>query len=358
MTAREDDIGNRAAPALLGWYQRHARVLPWRAPPGTAPPDPYRVWLSEVMLQQTTVAAVQAYFAAFTARWPTVADLAAAEDGEVMAAWAGLGYYARARNLLACAREVARRGAFPRTELGLRELPGLGAYTAAAVAAIAFGTRAVVVDANVERVVARLFAIAEPLPGGRKAIRAAAEAITPDKGAGDFAQGMMDLGATVCTARSARCLVCPLADLCRGRATGEPERFPVKAAKAARPEQVGRAFWIEREGCVWLVRRPGTGMLGGMRALPDDRWAARQDGSGAAPVALDWRPAGVVRHGFTHFGLTLSVSRATIGAGNPGGDGEWWPIDRIEEAGLPTLFAKAASLAVALRDGANGRETA
>ncbi|MFC3173094.1 A/G-specific adenine glycosylase [Novosphingobium bradum] len=328
------------------------------------------MWLSEVMLQQTTVAAVQSYFTRFTSRWPTVADLAAADDGEVMAAWAGLGYYARARNLLACAREVARRGAFPQTEAALRELPGLGAYTAAAVAAIAFGARAVVVDANVERVVARLFAIGEPLPGARKAIRAAADAITPDSGAGDFAQAMMDLGATVCTARQARCLICPLAHLCRARASGAPEAYPVKAARAARPERAGRAFWIAREGPdggreVWLVRRPGRGMLGGMRALPDDGWSARGDGSGAAPLALDWQALGQVRHGFTHFQLALAVCGATIGAGNPAGEGEWWPMDRIGEAGLPTLFARAALLGTTLvtpRNEAsgenNGRECA
>ena len=352
MTASDDEICRGTAPALAAWYAAHARSLPWRAPPeaaaadGAGAPDPYRVWLSEVMLQQTTVAAVKGYFARFTERWPTVADLAAAEDGEVMAAWAGLGYYARARNLLACAREVARRGGqFPHTEAGLRELPGLGAYTAAAVAAIAFGQKAVVIDANVERVVARLFAIGQPLPAGRAAIRAAAEGITPETGAGDFAQAMMDLGATICRAREARCLVCPLAQLCRARAGGDPTAYPAKAAKAARPERAGRAFWIEREGAVWLVRRPGKGMLGGMRALPDDGWSARGDGSGQAPLALDWRAAGVVRHGFTHFTLAMSVSMAAIGAGHPPGEGEWWAIDRIEEAGLPTLFARAAMLA-------------
>ena len=307
------------------------------------------MWLSEIMLQQTTVAAVKSYFATFTSRWPTVTALAAADDAEVMAAWAGLGYYARARNLLACARRVAARGGFPDTEEGLRELPGLGAYTAAAVAAIAFGRRAVVVDANVERVVARLFAIGEPLPGARKAIRAAADVITPAAGAGDFAQAMMDLGATVCTVRAPRCLLCPLGGLCRARAGGAPERFPVKAPKAARPERAGRAFWIERDGtdgarAVWLVRRPGAGMLGGMRALPDDGWSARADGSGEPPIAAGWQAAGVVRHGFTHFSLALSVSRAMI-AGDPPGEGEWWPVARIGEAGLPTLFARAAMLA-------------
>jgi len=213
-----------------------------------------------------------------------------------------------------------------------------------------------VVAATFEREVARLFAIDEPLPGGRKAIRAAAEAITPDVEAGDFAQAMMDLGATVCTARNARCLVCPLTGLCRGRATGEPERFPVKAAKAARPERRGRAFWIEQAGKVWLVRRPGKGMLGGMRALPDDGWSARGDGAGAAPLALDWRAAGVVRHGFTHFGLELSVSVGMIGAGQPAGEGEWWPVERIADAGLPTLFARAALLATAQLDDGPGRD--
>nr|WP_246448153.1 A/G-specific adenine glycosylase [Novosphingobium flavum] len=329
---------------MLGWYDAHARKLPWRAPPGAPPTEPYRVWLSEVMLQQTTVAAVKSYFEKFTSAWPTVMDLAAADEAEVMAAWAGLGYYARARNLIACAREVAGRGGvFPDSEEGLRALPGLGAYTAAAVAAIAFGRRAVVVDANVERVVARLFAVEAALPAARGEIRALADRITPDERAGDFAQGMMDLGATVCTARAPKCLICPLAGSCAGRASGAPERFPVKAAKAARPERKGRAFWIERDERVWLVRRPGKGMLGGMRALPDDGWSARSDGSGAAPLGCAWRAAGQVSHGFTHFSLVLSVSRARLDDGDPPGAGEWWDIARIAEAGLPTLFARAAA---------------
>lgn len=322
---------------LLDWYDAHARELPWRARPGDPPPDPYRVWLSEVMLQQTTVAAVKPYFAAFTARWPTVAALAAATEADVMAAWAGLGYYSRARNLVKAARAVAARGGFPETEAELRALPGLGAYTAAAVAAIAFGRRAVVVDANVERVVARLFAIAGPLPGARKPIRAAAGAITPGRRAGDFAQAMMDLGATICTPRDPRCPLCPLAMVCEGRRTGEPERFPVKPAKKAKPLRRGRAYWIENDGAVWLVRREGRGMLGGMRALPDDGWNARHDGVGG-PAG---EPLGLVRHGFTHFDLELSVERLD----EPIGEGEWWPLDRLEEAGLPSLFAKAARLA-------------
>ena len=331
---------------LLDWYDRHARDLPWRAPPGTPPPDPYRVWLSEVMLQQTTVAAVKPYFEAFTRRWPDVAALAAAPEDDVMAAWAGLGYYSRARNLVKCARAVAARGGFPTTETELRELPGLGAYTAAAVAAIAFAQRAVVVDANVERVVARLFAIDTPMPAARKPIRVAADAITPARRAGDFAQAMMDLGSSVCTAREPKCLLCPLPKACKARATGDPARLSVKAPKKPKPLRRGRAFWIEREGEVWLVRREGKGMLGGMRALPDDGWSARADGTGEAPMPGTWESAGVVRHVFTHAALELSVV-VQRNAPAPDAEGEWWPIDRIDDAGLPTLFAKAARLVLA-----------
>jgi A/G-specific adenine glycosylase len=340
---------SRAIPEkLLAWYDRNARRLPWRMPPGGGTADPYRVWLSEVMLQQTTTAHAAPYFAAFTQRWPTVAALAAAPESDVMAAWAGLGYYSRARNLIACARAVAARGGFPGSEEDLRKLPGIGAYTAAAVAAIAFGKRAVVIDANVERVVARLFAINEPLPAGKTAIRAAAETITPAHRAGDFAQAMMDLGATICTPRDPKCLLCPLAAECAGRVAGDPARYPVKAAKKAKPQRMGTAFWIERQGKVWLVRRPGKGMLGGMRALPDDGWSARADGSGDAPLPGSWRAGRVVRHGFTHFDLELGLA---IYSGDRwrelAGEGEWWPVAAIEEAGLPTLFAKAARLALA-----------
>ncbi len=337
---------------LLAWYDKHARDLPWRVRPGIAAPDdpawPYRVWLSEVMLQQTTVAAVKPYFAKFTAIWPTVEALASASDEEVMAAWAGLGYYSRARNLLKCARAVAELGGFPATEAELRKLPGLGDYTAAAIAAIAFGRRAVVVDANVERVVARLFAIDEPLPKARKAIRAAADTITPDARSGDFAQAMMDLGSHICTSRAPRCLLCPLADACASRKAGEPERLPVKPAKKAVPERRGMAFWITRATSteVWLVTRPDSGMLGGMRALPDDGWTARADGSGAAPLKGEWRTLGAVRHGFTHAQLTLTVM-ALETEHEPVGEGMWWPVSRIGEAGLATLFAKAAQLALA-----------
>jgi A/G-specific adenine glycosylase len=332
---------------LLDWYRAHARDLPWRARPGEPAPDPYRVWLSEVMLQQTTVAAVKPYFAKFTDTWPDVAALAAAPEEDVLAAWAGLGYYSRARNLVACAREVAKMGGFPLTEAELRKLPGLGAYTAAAVAAIAFGQRAVVVDANVERVVARLFAIDEALPTARTAIRERADAITPDRRSGDFAQAMMDLGATICTSRGPKCLLCPLSVDCAARQAGDPSRYPVKQAKKAKPTRHGHAWWIERDAAVWLARRPGTGMLGGMRALPDDGWSAVGDGHGKPPLAGEWVDCGVVRHSFTHFHLELRVCRYRSGSSLPPGEGEWWPLCALEEAGLPTLFAKAAGRALA-----------
>ena len=346
---------------LLGWYKVHARALPWRARPGDLPTDPYRVWLSEVMLQQTTVAAVIPYFEKFTRRWPDLFALAAAEDGDVMAAWAGLGYYARARNLLACARAVAALGGrFPASEQGLRKLPGLGAYTAAAIAAIAYGQRAVVVDANVERVIARLFAIDTPLPAGRAAIRAATDRLTPERGAGDFAQAMMDLGSAVCTARNPRCAICPISGDCAGLRLGDPARFPVKPPKKPKPQRTGNAYWIEQAGAVWLVRRPAKGMLGGMLALPDDGWTARADGNGTAPLPGgngipplpgSWSPRGVVSHGFTHFDLALAVQ---LYFGNKqvevsGEMGQWWPIARLEMAGLPSLFAKAAQLILAHR---------
>ena len=353
MTASGERTGTDVASVLLAWYDRHARDLPWRTPPGHSPPAPdrawpYRVWLSEVMLQQTTVAAVKPYFADFIRRWPTVEALAAAPEEEILAAWAGLGYYSRARNLVKCARAVAGRGSFPDTDAGLRALPGVGEYTAAAIAAIAFGQRAVVVDANVERVVARLFAVEEGLPAARKAIRAATDAITPQARAGDFAQAMMDLGSTICTARQPKCLLCPLSPHCAGQRTGDPARFPIKTPKKAKPLRTGTAWWIARGGEVWLVRRPGTGMLGGMRALPDDGWSARANGDGVRPVAGQWQMAGVVRHGFTHFALELHVMKLADQAPQPlPGEGEWWPLDTLETAGLPTLFAKVARCALA-----------
>lgn len=342
----------KIAADLLGHYDVHARRLPWRAPPGANAADPYRVWLSEVMLQQTTVAAVGPYFAKFTDRWPSVEALAGAEDADVMAAWAGLGYYARARNLLACARAVTDQhgGIFPDNEEGLRALRGVGAYTAAAVAAIAFGRRAVVVDANVERVVARLFAIDTPLPAARPAIRAAADSITPDARAGDFAQAMMDLGATICTSRSPACGICPLRQDCAAFRTADPAAFPVKAAKKAKPHRLGHSWWIERaDGHVWLVRRPAKGLLGGMRALPSSHWSATPDAT--PPLTATWKALPEpVAHVFTHFSLALTVHVAHVADDNlPPGEGEWWPLPRIGEAGLPTLFRRAAEAAMKAR---------
>ena len=337
---------------LLAWYDVSRRALPWRSLPGALPPDPYRVWLSEVMLQQTTTAAVVPYYAKFLARWPDVQALAAADEAEVMAAWAGLGYYARARNLIACAKAVAAcGGTFPTTEAELRALPGLGAYTAAAVAAIAFGRQAAVVDANVERVIARLDAISTPLPQARSAIRARVEALTPAGRPGDFAQAMMDLGATICMPRGPRCLLCPLAAECHGRRAGA-EQFPVKPSKPLKPQRSGRAYWIAAEGKVWLVRREGRGMLGGMRALPDDSWSKRGDGSATPPLAGPWQPGGIVRHSFTHFDLDLQLMlySGSDWARLAGDAGEWWELEQLDEAGLPTLFAKAARLVLAVPD--------
>ncbi|WP_192649563.1 A/G-specific adenine glycosylase [Sphingopyxis sp. OAS728] len=319
------------AERLLGWYDRSARALPWRiAPRSGGEPDPYRIWLSEVMLQQTTVAAVAGYFARFTERWPTVADLAAADDADVMAAWAGLGYYARARNLLACAREVVRKhgGRFPDSEAGLRALPGIGDYTAASVAAIAFGRPAVVVDANIERVIARHRLIETPLPMAKREIRAVLEPLVPDDRPGDFAQALMDLGATVCTPRAPACAICPLMADCRARGRGDIERLPVKPPKKAKPHRHGLAHWIERDGKLWLVRRPDKGMLGGMRALPGGDWSDTPSESGI--VSVD--------HGFTHFDLTLALVRR--GAPDAAAEGEWWPIAELDAAGLPTLYRK------------------
>jgi A/G-specific adenine glycosylase len=330
-----------ASDALLRWFAVDKRRLPWRVE-GSERPDPYRVWLSEVMLQQTTCAHAAPYFEAFTRRWPGVEALAAAAEGEVMAAWAGLGYYARARNLIACARAVAQDlgGRFPDCEEGLRRLPGIGRYTAAAIAAIAFGRRAVVVDSNVERVVARLFAVENALPAAREEIYRLAGSITPDAQAGDFAQAMMDLGATICTPRSPECGRCPLAHGCAARAQGDPRSYPRKAAKAPKPRREGIAYWLEHDGHVLLVRRPARGLLGGMLALPTD-------GEGA-PADAEWSEAGSVDHVFTHFALNMRLLCAETRR-RP--QGTWWPIERIGEAGLPTLFAKLASLSLQGRGG-------
>jgi len=343
----------RLRSALLDWYAANARTLVWRAPPGEAQrPDPYRVWLSEVMLQQTTTPHAAPYFLTFTARWPTVRDLAAARDEDVMAAWAGLGYYARARNLLACARAVAggHDGVFPDTEAALLTLPGVGAYTAAAVAAIAYGRPANVVDGNVERVMARLFAVETPLPAARPELKALAARFITDSPAvaehaaqnADWPQALMDLGATVCRPKSPTCEACPLAFGCAGLKTGAPARYPLKTPKAERPHRNSVA-WVLRDdtGRVALVRRPDKGLLGGMLGLPTSDWSAAPDV--VAPVAADWREAGSIEHVFTHFSLTLSV-RTAMG----GGDFLWTPMDEALSA-LPTVFRKALERALALQ---------
>ena len=320
-----------AATRLLQHYVDNFRRLPWRSPPGSPPPDPYRVWLSEVMLQQTTVAAVIPRFARFVARWPSVEALAAAPDADVLREWAGLGYYARARNLIACARAVAERGGFPNDEQELRALPGIGAYTAAAIAAIAFGADSTPVDTNVERVVARLHGLT-----GKAAIAAAAAVMTPVGRAGDFAQAMMDLGAQICRPKAPACGACPLAGDCRAFALGTPEAFPAPKARKIRPQRHGVAWWIERDGCVWLVRRPAKGMLGGMAALPGPEW---QDSPVAEPTIAR------VRHVFTHFALDLAILPAT----RPEGDGWWQPLAGLADAGLPTLYRRAAESVLAQR---------
>jgi A/G-specific adenine glycosylase len=321
-----------AAAQLIQHYVDNFRRLPWRSAPGERPPEPYRVWLSEVMLQQTTVATVRPRFERFVARWPTVEALAAASDEEILSEWAGLGYYARARNLIACARELSRRGGFPATSAELRELPGIGAYTSAAIAAIAFGERVAAVDTNVERVLARLHGIVSPV---RSDIEQRMLAMTPADQPGDFLQAMMDLGATICRPTNPRCGDCPIRAHCIAFTGGTPEAFPERRRRAPRPHRGGVAWWTEREGRVWLVRRPAKGLLGGMAALPGTDWSDK--------AVIGSKPLDTVRHVFTHFSLDLQV----VPSSEPQGEGWWQPLDRLDEAGLPTLYRKAANLALA-----------
>ncbi len=334
--------------ALLAWYDAQARTLAWRTSPGDrragVRSDPYRVWLSEVMLQQTTVPHATPYFLGFTERWPTVSDLAAVEDGELMAAWAGLGYYARARNLLACARAVAGEhgGVFPDTEDGLRALPGVGAYTAAAVAAIAFDRAANVVDGNVERVMSRLFAVEAPMPDAKPELKAlAAELVTGDR-PGDWAQALMDLGATICKPKSPLCDRCPVEAWCDARAGGAPETYPRKTKKADRPRRYGVAYVLTRGDEMALVRRPPKGLLGGMLGLPTSDWRSEPfsdaEAAVAGPIAAPWRDLGAVEHVFTHFSLTLRVFMAQ-------GDGDFVWTPRAGLGALPSVFLKAARAA-------------
>ena len=334
---------------LLAWYDRSRRHLPWRAAPGEAA-APYRVWLSEIMLQQTTVVTVGPYFRRFVERWPTVTDLADAPLEDVLVEWAGLGYYARARNLHKCAIAVVGEhdGHFPDTEAGLMNLPGIGTYTAAAVAAIAFDLPATPVDGNFERVMARLHAVEEPMPASKPLLRALAERLTPDQRPGDYAQAVMDLGATVCTPRNPKCMICPWSEACAGRIAGTAESLPRKSPKKAKPTRIGTAFWcLNQDRDVFLRRRASSGLLGGMMEIPSTEW--REDAVPGAfvsddpPLRADWRELpGVVRHTFTHFHLELRVMAGRIDGKGSDAPGVWHPIANLDRAGLPSVMAKIA----------------
>jgi A/G-specific adenine glycosylase len=344
------------APRLLAWYDRHRRTLPWRAPAGQRT-EPYLVWLSEIMLQQTTVATVGDYFRRFVERWPTVEALAEAPLDSVLSAWAGLGYYARARNLHACARAVVERhgGRFPEDEAALLALPGIGRYTAGAIRAIAFDHPASAVDGNVERVIARLFAIETPLPDAKPEIQARAARLVPEQRAGDYAQAMMDLGATVCTPRNPRCVICPFMTTCRGRQLGIAEELPRRAPKAEKPTRRGLAFVLARkDGAILLRKRPAKGLLGGMDEVPSSPWREGKftaaQALAEAPVPARWQILdGLVRHTFTHFHLELTVARATATTDRlsrlaPGTS--WCTVDRMTERALPTVMRKVIAHAV------------
>ena len=337
------------AAAVLAWYDRHARDLPWRISPADRAagvrPDPYRVWLSEVMLQQTTVAAVKKFFLRFTSSWPTVFDLAAAPLDSVLKEWAGLGYYARARNLHACAEAVVRDhgGAFPQTSAGLQTLPGVGAYTSAAIAAICFDEQIAVLDGNLDRVLARYYALPVPVREAKDALRAALQASVPAR-SGDFAQAMMDLGATICAPRTALCMLCPLQPGCTATKTGDPTIYPVKPTKADRPVRRGHAYvMLDADGDVYLQARPEKGLLAKMTEVPGSDWSADL-AEPDYPVKGDWRHRGQVVHIFTHFRLELEIWSAQVSA--DGLDRGWW-AERQALAGeaLPTLYRKVLAVA-------------
>jgi A/G-specific adenine glycosylase len=353
MVAASRAASKPQARDLLTWYDRHRRALPWRARPGEAP-DPYRVWLSEIMLQQTTVAAVRPYFAAFLERFPTLETLAAAPLETVMQAWAGLGYYSRARNLHACARAVvdSHGGRFPDTEAELRRLPGIGAYTAGAIAAIAFDRPAAAVDGNVERVVSRLFLVEEPLPGAKRTIKTLTESLVPEDRPGDFAQALMDLGATICTPSRPACALCPWVEPCAARAAGLQESVPRKQAKAEGTLRRGAAFVAVREDDAILLRtRPPKGLLGGMAEPPTSAWTVDYDVTRAdadAPLDAEWRRlAGVVRHTFTHFPLELTVFVGTAPLATAAPDAmRWTPRAALAEEALPNVMKKVLAHAL------------
>ena len=338
----------RLSTKLLKWYDRHRRDLPWRAPPGVRP-DPYRVWLSEIMLQQTTVPTVVPYFRAFLARWPTVADLAAADLDDVLAAWAGLGYYARARNLHECARTVAAAGGrFPETESGLRALPGIGPYTAGAIAAIAFGVPVAAVDGNAERVITRFYGIEDPLPDAKARVRDLNQKLVPGNRPGDFVQALMDLGATVCTPGRPACDRCPWGADCAARRKGIAEDLPRKAPRPDRPLRHATAFWAaDADGRVLLRRRPPSGLLGGMTEVPSTPWTDRPwtvaTARGHAPLRALWkRIPGVVTHGFTHFRIEfhLLCARVARPPESLGSEAFWCPLSELDRQALPTLMRK------------------
>lgn len=337
------------APAVLAWYDRHARDLPWRIAPADRArgigPDPYRIWLSEVMLQQTTVAAVKNYFLRFTSLWPTVHDLAAAPLDSVLKEWAGLGYYARARNLHACAQAVVNEhaGVFPLTSAGLQTLPGIGAYTSAAIAAICFDEPVAVLDGNLDRVLARYYALPVPVREAKEELRAALQAAVPER-AGDFAQAMMDLGATICAPRMAACMLCPIQPGCTATRVGAPTLYPVKPVKAERPVRKGHAYVMrDADGDVYLQSRPEKGLLGGMTEVPGSAWAADLPVADY-PVTGAWRHRGQVVHVFTHFRLELEIWSAQVPA--DGLDGGWWaPPRALKGEALPTLFRKVLAAA-------------
>jgi A/G-specific adenine glycosylase len=335
------------AKALLTWYDRHARILPWRMRGGAQ--DAYKVWLSEIMLQQTVVKAVIPYFEKFMKRWPSLHALSLADEADVMTAWAGLGYYARARKLFECAKLVAKRGSFPDSAAELIKLPGIGPYTSAAIAAIAFNQRATVIDGNIERVITRLYAIKTPLPQAKVKIRALVHKLTPKTRPGDFAQGMMDLGATICTPKNPKCLACPWKKSCIAFALGQQERFPVKLQKKKRETRRAAAFWIMRGDKVLLRRRPPRGLLGGMVEVPSEGWKkAFVPSSETAPIALAYKELGTrVNHIFTHFEAEISVYAAHAGAKfKPPEDSFWSPVAKIEEVGLPSVMMKVARMAL------------
>ncbi|GGB22005.1 A/G-specific adenine glycosylase [Allosediminivita pacifica] len=336
---------------LLDWYDHNARALPWRVGPRARAdgvrPDPYRVWLSEIMLQQTTVAAVKSYYEVFTARWPTVSDLAAARDEDVMAAWAGLGYYARARNLLKCARVVAEEhgGVFPADLDALRALPGVGPYTAAAVGAIAFDLPATVVDGNVERVMSRLHDEHTPLPAAKPILTGYAEALTPDGRTGDYAQAVMDLGATICSPRNPACGLCPWRRACAAWEAGTQAELPKKTPKKRKPTRLGIVYLARRVDGAWLLeRRPDRGLLGGMLGWPGSEWGeAPQE---APPIRAEWKEvAGEARHTFTHFHLRLKVMTALVPMERQPDVGDFVEQAEFSPADLPTVMRKAFDLA-------------